>query len=118
MLPISAAMAEPVRPVTMNADSTGPSSRSKLNATAGIEFPEAVITLQAHHHAGKNAGQQHDRKGVDADGPYVVDDEVQTEGGTKCPGERREEKQKHPPHAGDSFECGPADMSDDRKHFG
>ena len=34
MVPSSAAMAEPVLPVTMKADSTGPNSRNRLRAAA------------------------------------------------------------------------------------
>ena len=41
MMPISAVMAEPARPVTIRADSTGPSSRIMLSATAEPSNPSA-----------------------------------------------------------------------------
>ena len=39
MMPISAVMAEPARPVTINAVSTGPSSRMRESATVGPSHP-------------------------------------------------------------------------------
>ena len=41
MIPISAVIAEPARPVTISADRTGPSSRIKLRATADPSNPSA-----------------------------------------------------------------------------
>jgi hypothetical protein len=39
MMPISAAMADPALPVTISAESTGPSSRMRDNATVGPSSP-------------------------------------------------------------------------------
>ncbi len=59
IIPISAHIAEPERPITINAVSTGPSSRIKLKPTAEpkqadrAETNQSVIKLQCDDHADK-----------------------------------------------------------------
>jgi hypothetical protein len=48
----------------------------------------------------------------------MVNDQAKAHRPPKRPGEGRQQKQKHIPDAGDSLDGRPADMSDDRKHFG
>ena len=76
MMPISAVRAEPARPVTMRAASTGPSSRMIESATAGPrnasepKRAERQVDLQAEDHPGEGAGQEDDQQRAEAD---VVD---------------------------------------------
>ena len=82
MVPSSAAMAEPVLPVTMNAESTGPNSRNRLRAVAepsqlsALNLRQAVVALKSHHHAGKKTRKRDHRQRIHADGFDVVDDQV------------------------------------------
>ena len=62
MVPISAAMAAPMRPATMRPASTGPSSRAieittTFGIALGVEAREAGIALQRQHHPGEDRGQ-------------------------------------------------------------
>ena len=73
MVPISAAMAAPMRPATIRPASTGPSSRVIDSTTTigdralGGEAGEAGIGLQRQHHAGEDRGQRHHRQAEIAD---------------------------------------------------
>ena len=73
MVPISAAMAAPMRPATIRPASTGPSSRviemhdHVGDRRLGVEAREAGVALQRQHHAGEDRGQADDRQRVVAD---------------------------------------------------
>ena len=86
MVPISAAMAAPMRPATIRPASTGPSSRvSEMTDDVGdggfgIEAGEAGIALQRQHHAGEDRGQPHHRQRVVADIDQLAADQAEVEG--------------------------------------
>src|SRR5581483_4918780 len=52
-----------------------------------VEFPQTVIALQTHDHAGKNARQNHHGERFDADRANVMDDQAQPRGRAQRPGE-------------------------------
>src|SRR4030095_6371698 len=76
MMPISAVKAEPASPVTNTAQRTGPSSRMRASAPAGPgealgpEARQGREDLQAEHHAGERARQDHEGE---RPGPDEVD---------------------------------------------
>ena len=73
MVPISAAIAAPMRPATISPASTGPSSRV-IDSTTTLaialsrrEPGKAGVGLQRQHHAGEDRGQRHDGQAEIAD---------------------------------------------------
>ena len=118
----SAAMAEPVRPVTMKADSTGPSSRKQAQRhhrsqeALGVELPQAVVALKPQHHAGEEAGQEHDQQRVHSDGADLLYDEADLGGGPQRPGQGRAQEDHARAHAGHDAERPSADVCEECGH--
>ena len=82
MEPSSLAMPEELRPATISAVSTGPSSRTRVIDTSVPVLSDLAVLrqraghLQRHHGAAEEAGQSHDRQAADADGVHLQDDVV------------------------------------------
>jgi hypothetical protein len=71
MMPISAQIAEPARPMTDQAERHGGTQQ-----LLGAELLEVVVALQAEHHSGEQAGHQDDDKRTCADKVDLPDDGV------------------------------------------
>ena len=73
IVPSSAAMAQPTRPASIVAASTGPSSRTSVILITApeprfqSEIAERKIALDRKHHADERAGQGDDRQAEHAD---------------------------------------------------
>jgi len=81
-----------------------------------VEFSQAVIALQTHDHAGKNARQNHHGERLNADGTNVMNDQTQPSRWAKRPGKRRQEKQERSSHPDRPLDCAAADLTNPRKH--
>ena len=83
--PSCAAMPEPTRPATISPASTGPSSRIIDAETRRPMYIVAPKRLQLHarlerqHHAGEEAGEQHDAERLDADLVHLLDEVLRVE---------------------------------------
>ena len=82
MEPSSLAMPEELRPATMRAVSTGPSSRTRVMETSRAGAADLPVLrqrarhLQRHHRAAEEAGQDHDGQAADADIVHLQGDIV------------------------------------------
>ena len=85
MEPSCAAMPEPTRPATISPASTGPSSRiieAETSRPMYIVAPKAAhlhAGLQGEHHAGEEAGQQHDAERLHPDLVHLLDEILRVE---------------------------------------
>ena len=83
MVPISAAMAAPIRPATISAgDHRAQFARDRehdhrRDRACGAKAAEAGIGLQRQHHAGEDRSQADDRQRVIADIDHLPADEAQ-----------------------------------------
>ncbi len=80
IVPISAVVAEPARPVASSAVSTGPSSRISDRPTTapseslGAEAHQGVVALQPEHHADRQSGDADDHQRQHAEVEHLVDE--------------------------------------------
>ena len=105
MAPISAAIAEPARPVTSSEVSTGPSSRTRLSPTnvpsadSAPKTGQRGVALQADHHPDRFARDAHDQQREHPDVEELVDHAPQAKGG------RHEGRGERGAEAPDAPEC-------------
>ena len=82
MEPSSLAMPEALRPATMSAVSTGPSSRTSVMETSVPVLPDLAVSgqglghLQRHDGAGEEPGDGGDHQAAHADGVHLQNDVV------------------------------------------
>src|SRR6266571_1342908 len=97
MMPISAVMAEPARPVAFRA-----------------ELPQRVVPLQPQHHPGKGARQHDHEEGFHPDEVDLLQHLQEPEWGPHHPGHRADQEDHHAAHLADEPQGGPTEAGDGR----